>query len=128
MSLPPIDLAFIAERGLAHEIHQDAGALCLVLPAWPLPPGYSAPSSDLLIRLMPGYPDVAPDMWWFSPPALVPGRVIPGTDLTEGYLGRNWQRWSRHFQGGQWRSGVDGLESYLALIAGDLERWVPVPA
>ena len=36
-----------------------------------------------------------------------------------------WQRWSRHFSHGQWRPGIDGLESYLALIRRDLERSLP---
>jgi hypothetical protein len=60
-------------------------------------------------------------MWWFSP-AVSPIGAIPGTDLSETYLSRSWQRWSRHFQPGQWQAGIDGLESFLALITSELER------
>lgn len=123
MSLPEADLEFLAERAIPHELVAEGQVSCMVLPSWQLPEGYQPSASDLLIRLLPGYPDIAPDMWWFSPPVAVPGTQIPGTDLIETYLGRSWQRWSRHFQAGQWQSGIDGLESYLALIAVDLARW-----
>ena len=126
MSLPTVDTAFLIERGIAHEIVSEAGMVCVVLPTWSLPTGFDQSSSDLLMRLHPGYPDVPPDMWWFSPAVrLADGRELPNTNVVETYLGRSWQRWSRHFLNGQWKSGVDGLESYLALIRQDLERGVP---
>ena len=126
MSLPEIDVAYLGERGIVHEIVVDSGMTCVVMPQWPLPRGFDRDESDLLIRLSPGYPDVPPDMWWFSPPVhLANGQDLPATNAVEGYLGRSWQRWSRHFSGGQWQSGVDGLESFLALIRQNLERSVP---
>ena len=126
MSLPEIDVAYLGERGIVHEIVVDSGMTCVVMPQWPLPRGFDRDESDLLIRLSPGYPDVPPDMWWFSPPVhLANGQDLPATNAVEAYLGRSWQRWSRHFSGGQWQSGVDGLESFLALIRRNLERSVP---
>jgi E2/UBC family protein E len=96
---------------------------CIVFPQWRLPPGYDRQSSDLLLRLPAGYPDVPPDMWWFDPAVrLSNGQVIQATEATEQHLGRSWQRWSRHFANGQWRSGVDGLESFVALIQRELTR------
>jgi E2/UBC family protein E len=62
-------------------------------------------------------------MWWFCPGIkLADGRAAQATEAIERHLGRDWQRWSRHFQAGQWRSGIDGLESYLALIRQELGR------
>ena len=99
---------------------------CVVVPKWPLPHGLDHAEADLLVRLSPGYPDVPPDMWWFSPAVhLANGGLLPATDVVETYLGRTWQRWSRHFNSGQWQSGVDGLESFLALVRQDLRRSVP---
>jgi Prokaryotic E2 family E len=66
-------------------------------------------------------------MWWFSPAVSIAGQ-IPGTELTETYLGRSWQRWSRHFQPGQWQTGIDGIESFLALISCELDRWAKAAA
>ena len=129
MSLPEIDVAYLGERGIAHDIVGESGMTCIVISQWPLPSGYDHCTSDLLVRLSPGYPDVQPDMWWFSPAVRrADGVELPNTNVVETYLGRTWQRWSRHFSSGQWQSGVDGLESYLALIRQDLERGVPESA
>lgn len=126
MTLPATDTAYLNERNIDHEVISESGMTCVVLPSWPLPPGFSQPASDLLVRLSPGYPDIAPDMWWFNPAIrLADDTELPATQVTEQHLGRTWQRWSRHLTRDQWQSGVDGLESFLALIRRDLERCVP---
>ena len=126
MNLPQSDIAYLNERGIAHEIVAESGMTCVVIPQWPLPSGLDCDAADLLVRLSPGYPDVPPDMWWFSPPVhLANSEALPATNVVERHLGRRWQRWSRHFRNGQWQSGVDGLESFLALIRQDLEHSVP---
>ena len=126
MSLPELDVVYLNERGIAHQVVFEGGMTCVVMPEWPLPEGFDHQSSDLLLRLSPGYPDVQPDMWWFSPAVRrADGQELPNTGVVETHLGRSWQRWSRHFSGGQWQSGIDCLESYLALIRQDLERGVP---
>ena len=126
MNLPESDIAYLNERDVAHEITRESDMICVVLLQWPLPSGFDCDAADLLVRLPPGYPDVPPDMWWFSPPVhLANGQALPATNAVGTYLGRSWQRWSRHFRNGQWQSGVDGLESFLALIRQDLERSVP---
>ena len=129
MNLPPSDIAYLNERGVAYEIATESDMTCVVMPEWPLPNGFDRDAADLLVRLNPGYPDVPPDMWWFAPPVhLANGTALPATSAVERYLGREWQRWSRHFQNGQWQSGVDGLGGYLTLIRQDLERSVPTIA
>ena len=126
MTLPRSDIAYLDERGIVHTIVSELGMICVVMPQWPLPTGLDRSAADLLLRLSPGYPDVPPDMWWFSPAVhLANGTALPATDVVERYLGRQWQRWSRHFTNGQWQSGVDGLASYLTLIRQDLARSVP---
>lgn len=124
MMLPLVDQKFLSERidnGI--EIVNEINMTCLVLTGFALPRGFDAESADLLLRISPGYPDVAPDMWWFDPPiARQDGKQIPATDVVEHYLGRTWQRWSRHLSQGQWRSGLDGLENYLAIVRRELER------
>jgi hypothetical protein len=123
VSLPQHDLAHLGQRGQPYDITTEANMVCVVLRGYALPRGYDRPNSDLLLRLQPGYPDVPPDMWWFDPPVRrTDGKAIPATDSVEHHLGRTWQRWSRHFNGGQWRSGVDTLESFLALVRKELER------
>jgi hypothetical protein len=125
MSLPQADLAYLLERASDYQISSEANMVCLVLREYALPLGYDRPRSDLLLRLSPGYPDVPPDMWWFSPPIrLATGQTVKATDCMEQHLGRPWQRWSRHFNPGQWRPGVDCLETFLALVRKNLETGV----
>ena len=97
---------------------------CVVFPGYHLPEGLDRPNADLLLRLNAGFPDVPPDMWWFDPAVhQADGRVIPCTEAREVYLGRSWQRWSRHLTAGQWQPGTDSLESFLALIRRDVQRY-----
>jgi hypothetical protein len=128
MSLPPADAAFLAERGIAYTVVMDGPMTCVILPDRPVPPGYNRTSVDLLLRLPPGFPDVPPDMWWVDPALqLAGGGVVEATQLTELYLDRSWQRWSRHFAPGQWRPGIDNLESFLARIRGEMIRSAGAP-
>jgi hypothetical protein len=129
MSLPQLDIQHLEDKGYVHEIKNENSMTCIVLHEYQLPSGYDRPQADLLIRLGAGYPDVPPDMWWFDPPIKPSdGRTIPNTECTEWYLGRGWQRWSRHFSAGQWLTGIDCLESYLALVRKEVEKWAaPFP-
>lgn len=123
MTLPQADIACLTERGIQYLVSSEANMTCVLFPGYVLPVGYNLTASDLLLRLQPGFPDVPPDMWWFCPAIRrADGGVIQATDVIERHLGRDWQRWSRHLNGGQWRSGVDSLESFLALIRRELER------
>jgi hypothetical protein len=127
--LPPDDLQFLADRAIPYTTATEANMLCLVFSDFELPPGFDRTKADLLLRLAPGYPDVPPDMWWFDPPVQrADHAAIPATNVIEQHLGRRWQRWSRHLNSGQWRSGIDSLESFLALIHGELVRAAPVAA
>lgn len=123
MSLPQADITCLVERGIPYSVSSEANMTCVIFPGYQLPSGYDRSAADLLLRLKPGFPDVPPDMWWFNPAIrLADGRVVQATEVTEHHLGRTWQRWSRHFNAGQWRSGIDSLESFLALIRKELER------
>jgi len=119
--LPSIDLEYLRDKAPNHQVLNEGGVTCVLVPAYALPKGFDRASAALLLRLAPGYPDVQPDMWWFdSPVRRNDGVEIPATQAREGHMGRQWQRWSRHLQPGQWRSGVDSLASYFALIRKEL--------
>lgn len=123
MPLPEPDAEFLSERFDDASVIIEGGMIAVILPHFPLPPGLSSPEADLLLRLSPGYPDVPPDMWWFSPPIRRSDNApIPATDVCERYLDKVWQRWSRHLTPGQWRSGVDSLETYVSVIRHQLLR------
>ena len=127
--LPPNDADYLSSRFPSHSVNLLGRMICVILPAFPLGVGYDRPTADLLLRLAPGYPDVPPDMWWFSPAVRrLDGKEIPATQVTETYFNKPWQRWSRHLTPGQWRSGVDSLESFLCLVRRELVAASPKAA
>jgi len=105
----------IQELGHPFELKQDGVFLAIVIDNYPMTRGLHPASSTLMLRMPPGFPDAAPDMFWLDPPVSFNGVPIPGTEARETYLGRTWQRWSRHIQG-QWRPGIDNLGTYLAYV------------
>lgn len=119
--LPAEDREYLVSRFPQFRETMEGQMICVVLRDFPLPSGLRIPLADLLLRLPPGYPDIAPDMWWFDPPIVRgDGQAFPQTETREQHLGRTWQRWSRHFDGGQWRPGVDSIETYLSLVHREL--------
>lgn len=119
----PADEAHLRDEGLKFEEAEEGGFLCVVIRDYPLPAGYQIPVTDLLLRLPPGFPDAAPDMWWCDPVVrLADGRMPPAAESMEQYVGRTWQRFSRHFAGGQWSPTANGLAMFLAVIRRDFER------
>jgi hypothetical protein len=108
------DRTFLDSTGLGYTVEVADGFVSVVLDQFPAP-GLTPDRVDVLVRLPFGFPDATPDMFWVSPALTANGAAIPGTESTENYLGRSWQRWSRHI-GGQWRPGVDNLETYLAYV------------
>jgi len=124
--LPSNDAEYLKIISPGHSLATEANMICVVLPGFALPTGFTVGTSNLLLRLAPGYPDVPPDMWWFDPPVLrSDGTPIPATEVREQHLGRVWQRWSRHLEASHWKSGTDSIESYLALVRAQLIAAAP---
>jgi Prokaryotic E2 family E len=122
--LPARDVAYLRDCGQHYDVLPDGGFVCLVLRGYQLPPGYTPATTDVLIRIPPGFPDAAPDMWWCSPPVRLAatGEYPIAADAMEPMLGRTWQRISRHIPPGVWRPGHDSLATYLSLIRADFAR------
>jgi Prokaryotic E2 family E len=114
------DAAFLRSTGWRFETKPDGEGVALIIYEYPLPAGYSIERSDLLLRLPRGFPDAAPDMFWFSPEVrYAGGSGPPATGERLDLEGRTWQRWSRHLATA-WRPGIDNLQTYLRLIRTDL--------
>ncbi len=127
--LAPADEKFLRDKGLTYEAGVESGLVCLVIKAYRLPPGYDPAATDLLLRLPPGFPDAQPDMFWCDPPIRIAasGAYPQAADQMEPYLGRIWQRFSRHLGPGVWEPGRDNLGSFMALIGAELERSLQGP-
>lgn len=110
------DREFLDSIGLTYTATIDGGFANVIIENFSTATGLSPQKVDLLLRLPFGFPDAAPDMFWFSPKVTTTdGALIPGTEVTETWVKRPWQRWSRHIAQ-QWRPGIDNVETYLAYV------------
>ena len=115
------DKTFLEEQYPGFSVSTENQMVCVVLPKFILPMGFNHSEVDLLLRLPLGYPDIAPDMWWFDPAVQRADKTeIQATNVYECYLGRNWQRWSRHLRPEQWQSNSDSIQSYVSVVKANL--------
>jgi len=122
MFLPEFDRDYLTEKGYTFEEKVESNQNYLIIRNWSLPKDqYNVEQSDLLILIPRGYPDVKPDMWYFYPAILLKpeNRYANATNYMQTILGEKWQRWSRHSN--DWRSGIDGMRTYLQRVQTALE-------
>jgi hypothetical protein len=121
--LPEIDRDFLDGKEYAYGTTKGTdGSIHLVIRDYDFPAAYAPQKADLLIILPAGYPNSHPDMFWTCPDVKRADGAWPAaSEHHEAHGGRNWQRWSRHYQG-QWRAGTDGLRSYLAAVRHEIAK------
>jgi hypothetical protein len=123
-SQPPADYglgaALLAEAAIAPErgvLHPEAGGWqFLVISDFELPTGFEPSRVELLVKLPPGFPDAAPDMFWVLPAVRTAAGNVPRSTSNERLLGKNWQRFSWHLAAGAWKPGVSELRDFLRCI------------
>lgn len=124
MFLPEFDRDYLLEKDYQFEEKNDSNQNGLILRNWLLPVGkYNVSTSDLLVLIPNGYPEVRPDMWYFNPPIYLAPSNKPArqTQANINFEGKAWQRWSRHYPANEWRSGVDGIHTFLKKVITALE-------
>jgi hypothetical protein len=115
--LPEVDRRYLSDHGIEAELASEGPHIGVVLKQMHLPLGkFNHAFADILVILPPGYPDVAPDMFFCDPwlTLLSMGRYPTCADMSQPFVGRNWQRWSRH--NASWRPGIDGLHTMIKRI------------
>jgi hypothetical protein len=134
--LPARDVEFLIEKGWPDriDVSRVGPEIHVRFKSYVLPSGrYNPSAADLLVRLIPPYPNENPDMFWTWPQVKLANGRIPDraevmqvpvpSGLEQAYQNANWQRWSRHFNDkSSWRPGIDGLRTYTASIRLELER------
>jgi hypothetical protein len=125
-SQPPADYgldprALLSEAGLTPEravIYPESGGWSfLVIADYAVPAGFAPNRVQLLLKLPPGFPDAAPDMFWVHPPVRTPNGSLPRSTSSEHLLGKDWQRFSWHLAAGAWKPGVSGLRDFLRCVS-----------
>lgn len=123
-SQPPADYgwgaASLAEAGLPEGravVHAGpSGWQHLVISDFPLPQGFVPERVELLVKLPPGFPDSAPDMFWVHPAVRTRAGTVPRSTSIEQLMGKNWQRFSWHLAAGAWKPGVSDLRDFLRCV------------
>lgn len=114
MMLRAEELEVLERLGFVYRVEQHGGVTHILISGYQLPVGLGSSTTNLLIQIPVGFPDVRPDMFWCQPAVNKTSGVPPGTSAQ--VIGAvSWQRWSRHI-GSAWRPGIDDLETYLAYI------------
>lgn len=122
--MSPDDLGFLKEKEHQYTVEQVNGMIHLLISEYMLPDAYSPTAVDLLLRLPPNFPVVAPDMFWMHPEVRLRNGAHPAAaDHFETFGGRNWQRWSRHFTQA-WRPGSDDLRTFMGSIRRELTKGI----
>ncbi|MBX9609191.1 MAG: hypothetical protein K2Y51_23470 [Gammaproteobacteria bacterium] len=125
-SQPPADYGLgpdmeLLKAGLAPDrvtvIQEAGGWQFLVIKDYQLPGGFEPSSVKLLLKLPPGFPDAAPDMFWVYPAVRTPTGSLPRATSDENLLGEIWQRFSWHLAAGSWKPGSSNLRDFLRCVA-----------
>lgn len=107
--------------GCEVELVEADGFMNVILKGHPLPPGYTKTKSDLLIRLDKNYPNSKPDMFWLEKDVLLAGGAVSkNAEELLNALGREWRRFSWHFN--SWNPGTGDLLLFLEFINARLEK------
>lgn len=127
-SSPPANYGHALERDEFAEIQgctadlQADGWTWLTFADFRLNDAFKPECATLLIKLPPGFPDAAPDMFWLHPPvSTAAGGVPQGASMAE-MLGKTWQQFSWHLAAGAWVPGVSTLRDYLRCVRARLEK------
>lgn len=123
--LPDIDEDYLKSKQYDYEVAKIRDSVHVIIHDFEMPGAYSPGKTDLLLILPAGYPNSCPDMFWTYPDVKLTNGAWPkAADVHQTYGNRSWQRWSRHFNGGAWRPGIDNIRTFLAAIGRELNKGI----
>ena len=100
---------------------REEGKYGIVIPDYKLPAKYIPEQSDLMIIIPADYPVGQLDMFYFSPGVSRKDGKEIDTLAVELHFGKDWQRWSRHYE---WDPNIHSVISHIEWIKQILEREV----
>ncbi len=113
----------LRREGFSINLTEAEGWANVVFHNYPVPPGYSKVSTDLLLKFPISYPNGRPDMFWTDEDLTLTGGQVPrNADAIETPLGKRWRRFSWHPR--NWNPGVDSLRTYLEFVNNRLAKAV----
>lgn len=103
------------------KVTEGGGKFGLIIESFPIPDGYTAEESVLMVLIPSGYPGSQLDMFYFDPPLSKLNGSSIRTLASETHFGRVWQRWSRHYP---WQPGEDNIVSHIEYVKNELRSEV----
>ena len=120
MPLLPEDEAYLRDRGIEYRIEIERGVEHVIFDQR-LGDRFDHSQAEIALKIPAGYRMTPWDMFWVYPAIrLRTGAYAPASEASEHFLGRTWQRFSRHLPA--WRPGIDSLRSFLPLVLSELTR------
>jgi hypothetical protein len=115
--LPEEDEESLNALGLSWETIRDGGGQWLLLHEMEFREGFNHRKGSVAVQIPPSYPTSGLDMAYFSPHlSRLDGKPIGQTQCLQPIDGKQWQRWSRHYN---WVPGVHSISTHIVLI----QRW-----
>jgi hypothetical protein len=119
--LPAEDIEFLDCNSFQWEAIANEGNW-LIIRDYPIPKGYNVRSADIALMIPPNYPAAQIDMAYFYPHLQkTNGKGVTATS-SQIIDDKNFQRWSRHREAGEWRPGEDNVMTHLLLANNWLEK------
>ena len=117
-ALPPSDVEYLDSRYSDWDAIKIGSANWLIISQFAVPGGYTVATTQVALRIEPGYPDTQIDMAYFHPALRrQDGKSIPASESTETIDGKAFQRWSRHRTSeNPWRPGIDDVSTHLVQV------------
>lgn len=88
----------------------------ILLNEFKLPMGYNLEDATVAFMMPTSYPTTEFDMMYFFPALQRKDGNPIGALSTQALDGKTFQRWSRHRNPGEWRSGIDNLETHVLSV------------
>lgn len=110
------DENFLNRTGASWETLLEGNTGWVIIHSFPIPTGYNVQETSVAFMIPSSYPVVEFDMMYFKTPlSRLDGKPI-GALSTQALDGSTYQRWSRHRVPGEWRSGLDNLETHVVSV------------
>jgi hypothetical protein len=123
--LLPKDVVYLNRQHPGWETIEENQTRWLILPQYRLPPGYTAETTIVAMRVPGPYPAAEIDMFYCYPPlSLTSGAPIPQLSGGVDIGGRQFQQWSRHRDAGVWSPTHDCILTHMGLVEESLNREV----
>lgn len=116
VDLLPEDEAFLNKTYPNWETLQVGSTGWILINNFNIPAGYNVEETTAAFMLPPSYPTTEFDMMYFYPELRRKDGKPIGALSHQPLDGKAFQRWSRHRNAGEWRSGIDNLETHVLSV------------